>query len=56
MMASTSMKKFEKNRLRFIEDNDEATFLTVHGITISSEFSVDLAIIVGDTLGETKHE
>jgi len=37
-------------------ENENFTFLTVRGISVQSEFSVDLAIIVADTLGETTHE
>lgn len=36
-------------------ENENISFFTVRGISVQSEFSVDLAIIVADTLGETTH-
>lgn len=53
---SHSQRRFDKQKLKFIEESAENTFLTVKGITVSSEFSLDVALIVADTLGETTHE
>lgn len=56
LTVSTSKRRFEKQLTKFLEESEDYTFLSVRGLTVSSEFSVDLAIIVADTLGETKHE
>jgi len=38
-----------------LDDLDQITLLTVHGLSVKSDFSVELSIIVSDMLGETKH-
>jgi len=38
-----------------LNDLDSITLLTVHGLSIKSDFSIELSIIVSDMLGETKH-
>lgn len=42
--------------MKLIEEVEEYTFYTVHGISIVSDFSIELAIVVSDLLGETTHE
>ena len=42
--------------MKLIEEVEECTFYTVHGISIVSDFSIELAIVVSDLLGETTHE
>lgn len=56
-VSTHSQRKFERQKSKFIEESGgDHTFLTVKGITVSSEFSIDVALIVADTLGETTHE
>jgi hypothetical protein len=38
-----------------LDDLDQLTLLTVHGLSVKSDFSMELSIIVADMLGETKH-
>ncbi len=38
-----------------LDDLDSITLFTVHGISIKSDFTIELSIIVSDMLGETKH-
>ena len=35
---------------------EDCTLYTVHGISIVSDFTIELAIVVNDVLGETIHE
>jgi hypothetical protein len=37
-----------------LDDLDQLTLLTVHGLSVKSDFSVELSIIVSDMLGETQ--
>jgi hypothetical protein len=56
-VISNSQRRFERQKSKFLkESGGDHTFLTVKGITISSEFNIDVALIVRDTLGETTHE
>lgn len=42
--------------MKLIEEVEQCTFYTVHGISIVSDFKIELAIVVNDLLGETTHE
>lgn len=41
---------------RFLEYTEEFTFFSVHGLSVQSDFTVDVAITVTDTIGQTTHE
>jgi hypothetical protein len=42
--------------MTLLKEVEDCTLYTVHGISIVSEFSIELAIVVNDLLGETIHE
>lgn len=50
-----SLQKFHKQRTKILDELDHITHLTVHGISIKSDFCIELQIVVADTLGETTH-
>ena len=50
-----SVQQFEKQLSRFIEKTEEFTLYSVNGISIHSEFSLDVAVTVEDTLGQNSH-
>ena len=51
-----SNHRFERQLSKFIEETEKFTFFTTYGLSIKSEFSLDVNIVVTDTLGETTHE
>ena len=51
-----SLNVFEKQLSRFIEEVEEFTFYSVHGLSIQSDFTLDVSIVVADRLTETLHE
>lgn len=39
-----------------MEETEKFTFYTTYGISVKSEFTIDVNIVVRDKLGETTHE
>ncbi|CDW87434.1 UNKNOWN [Stylonychia lemnae] len=51
-----SFSIFERQLSRFIEETSKFTFYSVYGLTIQSEFTLDVTIVVADKFSETAHE
>ena len=51
-----SSNKYDRQLSKFVEETEKFTFFTTYGLSIKSEFSLHVSIVVTDTIGETTHQ